>query len=69
MKESLDDGRVKVIGHSNLWFSYTMSSDAGEYTCVVRHRGGEITRKYNLDVLGKYAVWGHELKYLISIVG
>lgn len=48
------DARVIVNGHSNIWFTYTMTEDAGNYTCVVRHSAGEITRHYYLDVLGEH---------------
>ncbi|XP_052794464.1 protogenin-like isoform X1 [Mya arenaria] len=47
-----DDGRLKISGSSSLLISSTVKSDAGEYTCVVKHsRGLDVTRKYTLDIL------------------
>ncbi|KAH3835648.1 protogenin-like isoform X3 [Dreissena polymorpha] len=46
------NGRLLKVGNSNLVISHVMESDAGGYTCTVKHAdGADIVRHYTLEVL------------------
>ena len=55
----VSDGRQLEIANAQV-------SDTAVYTCIAINEAGELTRNFELDVLGKHFIWPQLIKYKIN---